>query len=135
MTGYGTDIWCTDSVHTGRLARGVTVVAQALYRRQITPRGVLRGGDEEANYGIDLSGYVGSVGPELAAAALPSVIRGELLKDDRVSDVDVEVTLSRNGIEWSMLITERITLHDSDGEFTLTLSVNAVNTELLGVSV
>lgn len=131
---YGVDIWCTDSMHTGRLARGITVVAQALYRRQITPRGTLRGGDEEANYGIDLAGYVGSSDPETAALALPGIIGAELRKDDRVADVQTVVTVEKvEGLD-SFTIKERVVLHDEDSAFTLTLSVSQVGAALLGVT-
>lgn len=92
-TGYGIDIWCADSLVTGRYARGKMNVVLALYRRLITPRGTLRGvGDESSNedelsYGLDLSELIGEMDPEDAVKIVPGRIRAELLKDDRVADV------------------------------------------------
>lgn len=134
MTGYGQDVWCLDSMVTGRVARGVNVVAQACYRRLVTPRGTLRGGADEQNYGLDLAGLVGSLSTGDLVAQLPSRIRGELLKDDRVADVTAEVTATQEGGgRTSLVIRILVTLADEDDEFTLTLGVNDVTVELLGL--
>ena len=131
---YGLDTWCSDSLRTGRLASGRVLVAQALYRRQITPRGTLRGGDEEANYGIDLAGYVGA-DPALSAVILPGIIRGELLKDDRVSDVVVEVLSATTAAGLvTLTITESVLLHGDSEPFSLTIAVSAVGAVLLGIT-
>jgi hypothetical protein len=128
--GFGTDIWCLDSLQPGRFARGNVLLAQAVYRRWTTPRGTLRGGPEEANYGIDVAGYVGAVGPATAVAALPGIMRAEALKDDRVADVEVAAA-------WDQA-TETLTLSavivpaDGRASFPLTLAVDAVGVELIG---
>jgi hypothetical protein len=52
----------------------------------------LRGGEEEQDYGIDLTELIGSVSNSDAdAAVLAGIIRNELVKDSRVTDVAVEV--------------------------------------------
>lgn len=130
--GYGVETWCLDSLQPGRLARGRQVVAQALYRRLITPRGMLRGGAEEAAYGLDLAGYVGSVGASIAVAALPSLIRHELRKDDRVSDVAVSVAAVPGGGTTSLAISIYVTLSDDSEAFQLTLEADAVTVALVG---
>lgn len=132
---YGTEVWCTSGLQTGRLARGKTALAQALYRRLITPRGSLRGGDDEENYGIDLSEYVGQVGYETSLLALPSVVRGELSKDDRVADVVAVVTTSTNSngtIDITMAIS--VTPYDESESFTFNISVSETSVELLGLA-
>jgi len=132
-TGYGLDTWCLDSLSPGRYARGATLVAQALYRRLITPRGTLRGGDEEAAYGFDVSGYCGAVGYPVALAAFPSLVRAELLEDDRVSEVTVQATqLEGEGGEISITLEIDCTLADEGETFSLTLSVTDVTTTILG---
>jgi hypothetical protein len=132
-TGYGADTWCTDSLVVGRLARGRTLLAQALYRRLITPRGTLRGGEEERAYGFDVAGYVGAVGYDLAIAALPGLIRGELKKDNRVLDVAASITkqVDLDG-SISLEIVINVVPVDESGDFDLTLNVTSVSAELVG---
>ncbi len=132
---YGVDVWCADKYVSGRKASGVTLVAQALYRRLITARGTLRGGDEESAYGIDLSSYVGAVGTATALAALPGIVRGELMKDDRVTDVVVSATIAES-VDRLVTITLVIdvVLADEDETFTLTLSVSEAAVTLIGVA-
>lgn len=123
-------------MHTGRLARGVDVVIQALYRRYITPRGTLRGisdDDEDLAYGFDVSSYVGAVGTETAIAALPGLMRAEGMKDDRVADLVFTITAVTDAAGLTSLRVEGAgTLHDEGEDFTFTLSVNDVTTTLLG---
>mgnify|MGYP000564826546 CR=1 FL=1 len=45
------------------------LVAEAIYRRLTTPPGTLLGGDDEANYGLDLLSLIGSVEPARLVAA------------------------------------------------------------------
>jgi hypothetical protein len=135
--GYGVEAWCTDEYFSGRYARGWMVVAQAIYRRLITPRGMLRGGDEERNGGLDLSEYVGAVGTATALAALPNHVRGEIQKDDRVSPggVTVRATVANEGNgDVTILLDISVRLADESEDFTLTVGVDETSTELLDVS-
>ena len=134
-TGFGADIWCYDGLKTGRYARGKALVAQALYRRLITPRGTLRGGPEEDAYGFDVAGYLGSVGTDTAVAALPVLIGAELRKDDRVANVSVAapvVTTSTDGTAALRLEVSVETIDDGE-DFVLTVGISAVSVEMLGV--
>jgi hypothetical protein len=129
---YGRDNDCTTSVKTGRFVTGSRLVAQALYRRLTTPRGMLRGGEEEQNFGLDLTELCGSVRPKLAAAALPAQIRSEALKDERIESVDVDVLIVEDG----PIVTFTITINavTGVGPFTLQLTASAVTVQLLGIS-
>lgn len=130
---FGTDTWCTDSLRTGRLVTATTLLAHALYRRLITPRGVLRGGQDESAYGVDVTGYVGAVGYEIAEAALPNIVRAELKKDDRVQNVVVRATLrGATGPTQSLLLEIDVYPVDDTETFSLTLAVSEVETQLLG---
>lgn len=133
-TGFGTDVWCGDQIVSGRYSTGWRTVALALYRRLITPRGMLRGGDDEANYGLDVSQYVGAVGYPTAIAALPNIVRGELLKDDRVFDVNVRATTAQgaDGLI-DVMLEVSVVLVDEGESFTLTVGVDEVTAELLDV--
>jgi hypothetical protein len=131
-TNFGRDISCTTGLRSGRYASGRRLVAEACYRRLSTPRGMLRGGDEEADYGIDLSEYLGASRPKAAAASLPAIIEAELRKDERVEQVDTTVTLTSNGVASELLLTVRVTT--GEGPFDLQVSVDEVSVELLGIS-
>ncbi len=130
---YGLDTWCVDGLQTGRFARGSAAVVQALYRRLITPRGKLRGGDEEENYGLDVAGYIGAIGYETALAALPGLIRGELMKDDRVSDLEVSVA-REDAADGTIGLTISVTgtLHEESGGFAFSVAASETSLELLG---
>lgn len=139
-TGYGVDIWCGDSLVTGRYARGKMNAVLAMYRRLITPRGTLRGigGDEvaanedELAYGLDLSALCGEVGPETAVLIVPGQIKAELLKDDRVADVFVSATYYYNDDGTAVVLFAVSGLLQNDGDdFQFTVKVEGVTTSLL----
>lgn len=127
------DTSCTDSLHPGRYVSGLQAYGEALYRRLTTPRGTLRGGEEEANYGIDLPGLIGSTDSVTLAAALPGIIRMELAKDERT--IDVEVTVQRTVAGPASTYTITIVATSDLGVVTLRLFVSDVTTELLGLTV
>lgn len=131
-TNFGRDTSCTTSLKTGRFVVGTRLVAEAIYRRLTTPRGMLRGGEEEANYGLDLCGLVGTTDPIATAASLPGRIQAELLKDERIESVSVSVVPLVEGPSVSFTIT--IAAVTGAGPFTLTLRASSVSVELLGVS-
>lgn len=128
---FGTDTWCADRLSTGRLARGKYVLAQALYRRTITQRGTLLGGEEESTYGLDVAEFIGAVDNP---GALDAQLRAEFLKDDRVADVDVRSTrtVDLDG-RVSYAIESQVVPADATEPFTLTLAASEVGTQLLGV--
>lgn len=130
-TDFGRDISCTTGMRTGRFAVGNRLVAEACYRRLTTPRGSLRGGEAEKNYGLDLTELIGSVSTAFEAAALPGRIAAELKKDERVRTVQTTVTPTQNGpgVEFDIAIEVTTAL----GPFTLKLSVDEVSVDLLGI--
>jgi hypothetical protein len=95
---------------------------------------MLRWGEEESRYGLDLSGFIGAHGDEMAVLALPTLVAAELGKDDRVADVLCVVASST---ESSGLVTLELTidvaLKDAGGSFTLTLSVTEAKTVLVSI--
>jgi hypothetical protein len=129
--GYGVESWCLGSLVTGRFVRGVQVVAQAIYRRLTTPRGTLRGGEEEENYGIDLSDYVGSSATPQRLAAIPGIVRAEVLKDDRVLDVKVSCTFatSADGLV-TVTLALWVTLSETGEAFPMTLTAGEAGVQL-----
>ncbi len=131
--GFGVSVWCTDSRFTARLVSGRTAVAQSIYRRLTTPRGTLRGSEEAAAYGLDLSELVGAIGYPAAIGALPGRIEAELAKDDRIADssATVDAFTDSSGAIF-LIVTIDVLLHDEADSFPLTLKVTDVTTELLG---
>jgi hypothetical protein len=135
-TGYGVEMWCFGTPMPGRFARGVMVVAQALYNRTRTPRGTLRGPSARAGtYGLDLAGYVGAVGYPTAARAIPRLLAGEFLKDDRVADVAISASIVTDtaGLT-SITLDANVTLSETGESFTLTLGVDDTDVSVLGVT-
>lgn len=131
-TSFGKDVSCTNGLRPGQFVTGTRLVAEAAYRRLTTPRGMLRGGEDEANYGLDLLDAIGSVASQSAALALGGSIRNELLKDERIESVDAAVVLTRNGPAHELDIT--IEAETREGPFTLTIAVDEVSVQLLDIS-
>lgn len=131
-TEFGRDTSCTDTLRTGRYATGLRLVAEAAYRRLTTPRGMLRGGEDERNYGLDLMSIVGRGNPTLVAAELPGRIRAELLKDERIDAVEVDVAVVTSGPATSFTVSIDVTT--AEGPFALQLSVSDVSVTLLRIS-
>lgn len=132
MIEYGKDTWCQDTLRTGRYASGVLVVAQNCYHRLITPRGTLRGGPDEGNYGLDLAGMCGAAVTVDLERAMPARIENELRKDPRVSSASVTMSSSRNSdgeVTWTFNVRVRC----GAGPFSLVIGVDGASTKLLGL--
>lgn len=131
-TNLGTEMSCTRGIRTGRFVSGARVVAEALFRRVTTPRGMLRGSEEEDNYGIDLADLVGSVESDADVASLPGRIRAECSKEDRAANVVVDVLRTVNGPS----VTYRITIaaDTADGPFALVVGVDELTVDLLDIT-
>lgn len=126
---FGTDVSCMRGLRTGRLVSGVQLVAEAYYRRLTTPRGTLRGGEDEQNYGLDLVSFIGTAATPSAVAALPGRIENELMKDERSESVKVTIVSTASGpaVTWTVTVDART----SAGPFTLVIGVDKVSARLL----
>lgn len=133
MTTFGKDIGCTTSLRSGQTVSGVRLVAEACFRRITTPRGMLRGSEEEADYGMDVLELVGTVTTKDDLAALEGQIRGELVKDERIEFVDVTAsqTIATNGAITVLIFIEATT---AEGPFALNVGIADLTVELLGIS-
>lgn len=129
-TNFGRDTSCTSSLRTGRFVTGARLVGEAAWRRLNTRRGLLRGGEKEANYGIDLSELVGSVQAKSDEAALPGRIQSELEKDERIDSVAVSVLATTTT---AGLVSFEITIdaETKSGPFQLVIAASAVTVDLL----
>ena len=128
----GVDTYCVDALVPGRLASGIDVVAQRLYHRLTTPPGALRGGEDEADFGMDLAGYIGSIDPTAVGFTLPARVENELRKDPSVDDVTVIANRVESGgeVSWDLSVSVATVA----GPLTLIMSASDVTVALLGVS-
>lgn len=131
-TSFGREMSCMSSIRPGRYVDGVRVVAEAVYRRLTTPRGVLRGGENEEYYGLDLTELVGSLTSSSEIAALPGKIENELQKDERIDSVTVDIIPVTEGPVITLTITVECTT--AEGPFSLQVSASDVSVELLSLN-
>lgn len=130
---FGRDTSCTTGLRHGRIVTGPRLVAESIYRRLTTPRGMLRGGEEEQNFGLDLTELIGSASTPALEAALPGRIETEIRKDERIESVEIAVLATTSGPATSYTITIRAVT--GMGPFTLAIAASAVTVELLGIEV
>ena len=124
---YGSDISCVnDLASDGRTVTGHQLIAEAVARRWLTPRGRLIG---YPNYGYDLTQFVNADVNDRDLAELRAGAEAEALKDERVTECTVETTLESDG---SLTVTA--SLEAGDGPFEFTVSVTSVTIQLLSVT-
>ena len=128
---FGKDTSCTTGIRAGRFVTGLRLVAEAAYRRITTPRGMLRGSEDDQSYGIDITELIGQASSKAVVAALPGRIANKLAKDERIESTEVDVAEVTSGIERSYAITIRCVT--AEGPFTLQLAASDVSVELLGI--
>lgn len=127
MTDYGSAVsWVSDMAPEGLVVTGHRVVAEALARRLMTPRGRLIG---YPNYGHDLTQFVNADMSERDLIAMQAGIKAECEKDERVESVSVTSVLRSDG-----LMTIAIDVIGTKGPFSLVLAVSSVTVQLLEVA-
>lgn len=117
---YGADLdWGSDLEPNALLIDGPKLLGQAAFHAIFTPRGACL---DSPNRGIDIREFLHKGMTETERAEVPSLIRQELVEDERIQDVDVIMieTLSKDGISWDLRIM--ITPKDA-GPFELVCSV------------
>lgn len=129
-TDYGRDTLCINGLRTGRYAVGVWNVAQTAYHRIITPRGTLRGGEDEENFGLGIEDLIGHTADEELQASLPGQIYSELRKDERITDVDTKITAATDP-DGETTYEIDVRAKTGEGPFQLVLTASAVKVELL----
>lgn len=123
---WGIDVVCSDDIDpTFALESGTVLVAHALYRRFLTPRGTLVGDDD---YGLDLRDEVGDSFDTRSVGVLRAKIVAECMKDERVQSATADVSFAAGAIRVS------IRGHSAAGPFSLTLAVDTVTAQLLEVA-
>lgn len=129
-TDFGTDLGCVfDLDPRCSEVSGRRLLAEAIARRLITPRGMLI---DDPNYGIDVFDWLYEDVSKREIAALASAIQAECKDDERVEAARVTIVAPPKGIG---KYTIEISLEDADGPFDLVLAANtgAVTLEILKV--
>lgn len=123
---FGTDLSATDDV-TDDMAEvsGITVVAQAIYRRLSTPRQSLW---RDPNYGLDLRLFLSVAQTPAQIASIPGQVKSEILKDERIESVVVAV----QSISLFELVID-VSVTTAAGPFSLTLSATQAAVVLTNV--
>jgi phage baseplate assembly protein W len=124
---FGTDLSCTDDLDPAMAeVSGITLLAQAIYRRLTTPRGALW---EDPDYGFDVRELLSSTMTPAQIASIPGQVRTEVQKDERIQSADVRV-MRTTALELEIGITCVTEL----GPFSLVLSVTAAAVALSSVT-
>ncbi|AKT38249.1 hypothetical protein [Chondromyces crocatus] len=87
--GFGVDLDCAEDLDPlmGTVT-GLQVVAQAIYRRLSTPRGMVL---DAPDYGFDLRSLLHKGMSPAEQAALPGLVRAEVLKEERIQSATVQI--------------------------------------------
>lgn len=125
---YGLDLSCISDIDPGfRTVSGRRLLAEAIARRLITPRGQLL---DDPNYGYDLTGLLKADISTQDLARISSLVEAECEKDERVVSATATVTLQVPTAPSSGLFVS-VLLQDGSGPFPLVLAVSAVTVQLL----
>jgi hypothetical protein len=120
---WGSDLSCVsdcDASFSELPANSPLIVAQAVTRRFLTPRGGLL---DDQDYGLDLRGYCNRGVTQLDLRTLQTRCVAEALKDERVSSCTIDV--STTGAN-SLSVKARITPADPGfAPFTFVLAVDS----------
>lgn len=129
--GWGRDLSCVDDI-TADCAEvdplSSEAIAQACWRRITTVRGSL---PDDLDYGIFLEDELSKGFTPTTLRMLLGRVKGELLKDDRVTDADVVVT-SDNAFE-VISLTITVTTADPSQSFTLTGALDSDGAKIVDV--
>lgn len=115
MADLGSDLHCLDDLKPElSMVDGVTGVAQALFRRLITPRGSLW---YDKNYGTDTRKFLNSSGVQRWRVVQD--VTAECLKDERVKSARVQVEYESGARKMTVTVRALTAL----GPFTLVYSI------------
>lgn len=125
---WGSDLSCVtdcDAVFSELPPTGALIIAQAVVRRFLTPRGGLL---DDGDYGLDLRSYCNRGVTQQDLRTLQSRCVAEALKDERVLSCTIDVST-----DFSSVLSVRALITPSDpalGPFTFVLAVSDENTLL-----
>lgn len=114
MADFGTDLSSFPDVDwSARPTAGPQVVAEAVARRLITPRGQLIG---DPDYGMDVRQWIGD--SSLSTTSMAAAVETEAEKDERVERAEAGVLREGDALRLALTLTL------SSGPFTFVLAVS-----------
>lgn len=117
------DIACTDGCdELFSETSGVAELGQAVYRRLTTPRGRLI---DDADYGFDVRELLHAGLTPDYQSRISSIIRAEVLKDERVVSCDVTSTYT------DAVLVVSMSCGTADGPFSLTVDISEASVLLV----
>ena len=126
-TDFGEDLSCMNDLDEAMAeVSGITVLAQAIYRRLYTPRGALW---QDPDYGLDLRNYLSKGLTQDVIRGIPGDVQGEILKDQRVETATVTI-LSYGTFTLSIAIA----CETGAGPFTLVLDATQAAVVLAAIT-
>jgi phage baseplate assembly protein W len=131
-TDFGRDTWCLDSRRTGRYVSGALLVGQRFYRCLMTPRGSLRGSEEEENWGEDLPSVCGLPGGRDAESKIRAKVQRAARTEQCLASVQTTIASAQDTSgDWTHTVT--VVGQTAAGPFELVLAVGAVTVALIGL--
>lgn len=122
---YGSDISAVSDINPSMVLRsGPQVLADAIGRRLITPRGGLF---YDPDYGLDVRAWLNESITESSGVELGSAIAAECEKDERIESA--RATVDFNLLEGRIRIAVELTT--AEGPYRLVLSVSDVSVDIL----
>ena len=132
MADLGTDISCVSDVDPQcTVVSGRRLLAEAVARRWITPRGMLI---DDPNYGTDVTDFIDADVTRASLASMRASMIAEALKDERVESCEVVITPPPGGLGATGAYHVTATLADAAGPFDLTLAITDVTVDLIEVT-
>lgn len=126
MADFGRDWSCaTDLDGTGRMVQGFDLLAQALVRRLITPRGALL---RHPTYGAGILGMIDDVMDARGASRIAALIDAQFRQDQRVQRSTTQATYAGGKVTTTTIVTT------AAGPFSLVLSISNVTIDILRAS-
>ncbi len=124
---YGLDLdWAADLSKTAGTVTGTKLLGQAVYRRLVTARGSALDCPDD---GLDIRELLSLPMTTAQLAAVPGLVRQEIVKDERIQDATIIVTKLADGFDLAIRLTP------AEGpDFELTLGVSAAAVKLLGIT-
>lgn len=125
--GYGTDVSCVLDLASDLTMvdpQSTRAIGEAIIRRLITPRGALI---DDGAYGTDLRGKLNTGMTQREISQLELQVRGEALKDDRVSEAQATIVMTQMR---QMRVSLALTPVLSTQPFVLTFFVTADGIQL-----
>lgn len=98
MTDFGRDVYCDDSIRTGRYASGAVLVGQRYFHRLIAIAGQIPGNEDDRNFGEALNDLIGLPGGPDTERQIRSKLNRAADLEEAILSVDIAITTTRDSV-------------------------------------